>query len=172
MQTKQSTNKSSKNYLQTVKRTNLITGTVIIVFLLITPYLFYLYQSVPSNASWDTFFGTYTSRGWEDVQTLAWILMGKIIPFILLLIWFFTCKHWWYHALLVPLCMYAFQIYSTINDDIRFADTNEFFVLAPIIFFMAIFTYTVRTRVFDKIHGIDLSELSRVNWKGEIKQEE
>jgi len=34
---------------------------------------------------------------------------------------------------------------------------------------MAIFSYTIRTKIFDKIHGIDLSELSRVNWKGEIQ---
>ena len=168
MQNKRLTKENSQEFQQTAKRSSLVTGTLIVVILLITPYIFYLYQSVPSKSSWDTFFGVYTSRGWENVQTLAWILMGKIIPFFLLLIWFFTCKHWWYHALLVPICMYAFQIYSTISDDVVFADSNEFFAIAPIILVMAIFSYTIRMRVFDKIHGIDFSELSRGNWKGEI----
>ena len=37
------------------------------------------------------------------------------------------------------------------------------------IFIMLIFSYTIRTKIFDKIHGIDLGELSRVNWKGELQ---
>jgi hypothetical protein len=64
--------------------------------------------------------------------------------------------------------MYAWQIFGTLNDDIRFTDVNDIYVLAPLILIMAIFSYTIRTRVFDKIHGIDLSELNRVNWKGEL----
>lgn len=161
MQNKQSTKLKSQKHL--------LTGSVIGVILIITPYIYYLYQGFPETRSLETFFGTYKSSFWENVHISAWVLFGKLIPFMLLLIWFLTCKHWWYHAILVPLCMYAFQIYSTINDDIQFSDTNELYVLAPIIFLMAIFSYTVRTRVFDKIHGIDLSELNRVNWKGELQ---
>lgn len=149
---------------------HLLTGSLIGVIIIITPYIYYLYQGFPETQSVETFFGTYESNFWDSVNISAWVLFGKFIPFVLLLIWFFTCKHWWYHAILVPLCMYAFQIYSALNDDIQFSDTKELYVLAPIIFFMAIFSYTVRTKIFDKIHGIDLSELSRVNWKGEIQK--
>ena len=53
----------------------------------------------------------------------------------------------------------------------RYIVPSEFYVIIPLIFIVAIFSYTVRTRIFDKIHGIDLSELSRVNWKGELKEE-
>tara|TARA_R110001632_G_scaffold150514_8_gene267967 strand:+ start:2266 stop:2556 length:291 start_codon:yes stop_codon:yes gene_type:complete len=64
--------------------------------------------------------------------------------------------------------MYAWQSFGIVNEDIIFTDINDVYVLAPLILGMAIFSYTIRTRVFDKIHGIDLSELSRVNWKGEL----
>ena len=143
-------------------------GTIIAIIISITPYIYYLYQGIPDVVVWDSPFGSITSNYYESVQVMGYIVMGKIIPFLLILIWFFTCKHWWYHALLVPLCMFLFQIYSTLNDDIRFADSNEFFILAPIILVMLIFSYTIRMRVFDKVHGIDFGELSRGNWKGEI----
>lgn len=171
MQTKQSEKEKSK-FQVTVKLKPLITGTIIASFIIACPFLFYLYQGFPEGPTWDSPFGTYTSYSWGDVNTLAWVFFGKLIPFLLLLIWFFTCRHWWYHVIIVPLCMYAVQIYTTLNEDINNVDTTEIYVLAPVIFIMAIFSYTIRTRIFDKIHGIDLSELDRVNWKGEIQPEE
>lgn len=168
MQTKQSEKKTS-NHLYTGKNKSLITGTIIASFIIACPFLFYLYQGFPESPTWESSFGTYTSYSWGNVNTLAWVFLGKFIPFLLLLIWFFTCKHWWYHVILVPLCMYAFQIFTTLNEDANNVDTTELYILAPVIFFMAIFSYTIRTKVFDKIHGIDLSELSRVNWRGELQ---
>jgi hypothetical protein len=163
--------KQKSNARQTTKSAQnrtLITGTLIAVTIIITPYLFTLYTLLPEGHLWDSPFGLYESKYFESVHVVAWTLTGKIIPLYFLSIWFFTCKHWWYHALLVPICMYAWQIFGTLNDDIRFSDVNDVYVLAPLILGMAIFSYTIRTRVFDKIHGIDLSELSRVNWKGEL----
>lgn len=171
MQTKHSIRKKEKSH-KTDKKKSLITGTVVASFIIACPFLFYLYQGFPESPTWESPFGTYTSYSWGDVNFLAWVVLSKLIPFLLLLIWFFTCKHWWYHVILVPLCMYAFQIYSTLSEDVKDADTVELYALAPVIFFMAIFSYTIRTRVFDKIHGIDLSELSRVSWKGELQTKE
>jgi hypothetical protein len=167
MLNKQSTSQKLKNR-QTVNNKSLITGTVLAFFIASSPYFFYLYQGVPEVDVWDSPFGTITSNHYGDVSTMMWVFLGKLIPFILLLIWFFTCKHWWYHVIIIPICMYAFQIYSSLNEDIKFSDIQEIYLLAPIIFFILIFSYTIRTRVFDKIHGIDLSELNRVNWKGEL----
>ncbi|GGG11738.1 hypothetical protein GCM10011344_10570 [Dokdonia pacifica] len=65
--------------------------------------------------------------------------------------------------------MIIIQIYTILNDEIEFPDSKVLYILGPIIFIMLIFSYTVRTKIFDKLYGIDLSELSRVNWKGEIQ---
>ncbi len=157
-----------KDVSKTVKRRALWVGTLIAVILISTPYLFTLYDIFPDVPVWETSFGTYTSNYYDSVNVVAWTLTGKIIPLYLLLIWFFTCKHWWYHVIIVPICMYSFQIFGIINEDIIFTDIKDIYILAPIILIMSIFSYTVRTRVFDKIHGIDLSELNRVNWKGEL----
>ncbi|WP_299764652.1 hypothetical protein [uncultured Dokdonia sp.] len=158
----QAANKKTKNRI-------LISGTLIALSLIISPYLFTLYDLFPDDIVWESPFGTYTSTYYESVNVAAWTLFGKLIPLYFLLLWFFTCKHWWYHAILVPICLYTWQIYGILNDDIVFPDVNDIYVLAPLVLIMAIFSYTIRTKIFDKIHGIDLSELSRVNWKGELQ---
>lgn len=174
MQLKQSTKRKSK-FHHTDRKTKskvLISGTLIAISLIITPYLFTLYNLFPDDIIWESPFGTYTSRYYESVNVVAWTLIGKLIPLYFLLIWFFTCKHWWYHAILVPICLYTWQIYGVLNDDVQFPDVNYIYVLAPLVLIMAIFSYTIRTKIFDKVHGIDLRELNRVSWKGEIQTEE
>ncbi len=161
-----------KNKFAKVESLSLRTGSVIAILIIITPYLFYLYEGFPDVKIWKTSFFTYQSNAYGSIYILAWTLTSKLIPLMLLLIWFFTCKHWWYHALMVPICMYVFQTYSTLNEDLLFTDTNEIYILAFIVFFSLIFLYTVRTRIFDKIHNINLHELNRVNIKGEIKNDD
>ena len=150
------------------KKSLLLIGTLYVVFIIGVPFLFYAYTGIPDSDTWDTIFGTYTSKAWGSVQAFAWVILGKLIPFLLLLIWFLTCKHWWYHALLVPICMYAFQIYSALREDVQLIDNLELFALVPIVLVVAIFLYTIRIKIFDKIHGIDLGELGRVSWKGDL----
>lgn len=155
---------------------SLLTGSLLAAFIAASPYFFYLYEGFPGVKHWETsFFGinfSYDSLNYENVNVVAWIVFSKAIPMILFLIWFFTCKHWWYHAILVPICMYVFQIVSTFNDDLAFADSVDLYYMAPIILIALIFIYTIRMKIFDRIHNIDLSELERVTLKGEIKEED
>ncbi|WP_260443400.1 hypothetical protein [Gramella sp. Hel_I_59] len=96
-------------------------------------------------------------------MTAAWTYFGKITPLFLLLIWFFTCKHWWYHVILVPIGMYTFQLVGTFYDDVYlrtdYIDINQLIYLAP--FFIAILSivYLIRVKIFDRVYGYDLSEL-------------
>ncbi len=100
-------------------------------------------------------------------MTAAWTFLGKIIPLYLLLIWFFTCKHWWYHVILVPTVMYGYQLVSAVYEDVSTVggtiDTNQLIYLAP--FFIAVLSivYLIRIKIFDRIYGIDLSEIEREN---------
>ncbi|MFI8379801.1 hypothetical protein [Leeuwenhoekiella sp. NPDC079379] len=154
---------------------SLLTGSLVAAFIAASPYFFYLYEGFPRSKTWETsFFGLtlkYESINFDGVDVVAWIIFSKTIPLLLFLIWFFTCKHWWYHAILVPICMYFFQIMSTFNDDLAFTDSVDIYYMAPIILVALIFLYTIRMKIFDRIHNIDLSELERVSLKGEIKHE-
>ena len=88
----------------------LLTGSIIAILIAFSPYIFYLYEIFPDGPVWENSFFTYKSLYYENVLTAAWTYLGKITPLLLLLIWFFTCKHWWYHVILVPIAMYSFQI--------------------------------------------------------------
>ena len=129
----------------------LVIGSIIATLIAITPYLFYLYESVPNTKIWNTFLFTYDSTFWEDVNYAMWVLIGKLIPLYLLFLWFFTCRHWWYHTLLVPIAMYLFQIVVML-----FTDTNlDEFQLAYMIPVMAIVIpsiYLIRARIFNEIN--------------------
>ena len=163
-------NKSTKR-----RSESLVWGSIIAAIIVASPYFFYLYEGVPDIPVWNfSILGMdfhYDSQFYYSVNVVAWILFGKIVPLFLFFIWFFTCKHWWYHAILVPICMYIFQIYIVFQEDsVRQSDITEIYYLAPIILLAFVFIYVIRTKIFDRIHNINLTELERGGLKGGIKE--
>ena len=77
--------------------------------------------------------------------------MNKIVPLILLFIWFFTCRHWWYHTLIVPIAMYVYQIVITLNGDLTFVDGNEILYILPIMAIIVPSIYLLRAQMFNKV---------------------
>lgn len=148
--------KRQSKYLRTVNRRT-ITGTIIATFIAICPYFFYLYESVPKTKVWNTFLFTYNSGFYENANTAMWIVTGKIVPLLLILVWFFTCRHWWYHALLVPIAMYIYQIIALFNDDNQFIDEFHLIYLLPIMAFVIPSIYLIRAKMFNKINDADKS---------------
>ncbi|MFV0540664.1 MAG: hypothetical protein ACK5MZ_05430 [Aestuariibaculum sp.] len=138
-------------FLATDKK-SLIVGTIIATLIAITPYLFYSYESVPEQKVWNTFLFTYESKYYESLFVLAWTLTGKVVPLFLLLIWFFTCRHWWYHVLLVPISMYGYQIFATIRDDISSVDSNQLIYLFPIMIIVIPSIYLIRAKIFNRLN--------------------
>jgi hypothetical protein len=104
----------------------------------------------------ETFFGLYEAKAYGSVQTAAWIFFGKLMPLFLLIIWFFTCKHWWFHSLLVPIAVYIFQIFSFINDDYGYIDEMEIWWVFPIMLVVTPLVYLMRAKLFNKVRGNDL----------------
>ncbi|WP_299216816.1 hypothetical protein [uncultured Aquimarina sp.] len=136
----------------------------LIVFLIATvPFLFYINDIFPDGAIWENSFFTYQSKYYESVNVFVWVVLGKFIPLTLFIIWFFTCKHWWYPVILIPIALYSFQLISLILEDSQIVDENEIFYLIPLTVIILSVVYTIRTKIFDKIHGIDLSELNSFN---------
>lgn len=143
--------------LDSDKRTSVITGSIIATLIAITPILFNLYESVPDQKVWNTYFFTYTSEYYESLFVLAWTLMSKLIPLLLMFLWIFTCRHWWYHAILIPIAMFIYQIIIILDDDLSFADQNEIFVLLPVMAVIIPSIYLVRARIFNSINTVTKS---------------
>jgi hypothetical protein len=142
---------------QKLENRNIVVGSVIATLIAITPYLFYLHESVPDVKVWNTFLFTYRAGHYENVSIAIWVLLGKLIPLYLLFIWFFTCRHWWYHSLIVPISMYSYQVFDVLNKDMRYFDSNQLIYLIPIMAFIIPSIYLIRARIFNKVNEANKS---------------
>ena len=157
---------------------SLILGSLVATLIAITPYLFYLHESVPDTKVWNTFLFTYNSGYFESAFMAMWTLTGKFIPLFLLFIWFFTCRHWWYHVLLIPIAMYSYQIFVIIKQDTQNIDSNQLIYLIPIMAIIIPTIYLIRAQIFNKINNADKSleeledefKVSPKNFWSKIKQ--
>lgn len=159
----------SKNKLSTKGRSEfLLLGSIIALAIAFSPYLFYLYEIFPNTAVWENSFFTYESKYYLNVTTAMWTYLGKITPLFLLLIWFFTCKHWWYHVILIPTIMYGYQMVVAFYQDAYletafFMDTDGLVYLAPFFIVILSLVYLIRIKIFDRVYGLDLSELDETH---------
>mgnify|MGYP003150436762 CR=1 FL=1 len=135
-------------------RRSLFLGGVIVFMIAITPFIFYSYESFPFTKVWETSFFTIETS-FEDLYSFAWYVVSKAVPLLLLLIWFFTCKHWWHWIILVPIAMYAFQLWGVLNQNAGMDELEIYFVL-PLMMILVPLVYLVRAKLFNKIRGTDL----------------
>lgn len=134
---------------------SLIQGGIIVFIMACTPFIYYAYESFPDNTQvWETYYFTFTTKYYSLYQ-YAWFLAGKVIPIILLLIWFFTCKHWWHWIILVPLSMYVFQLFNILKQNLN-ADEVEIIYVIPIMMVLVPFVYLIRAKLFSQMRQNDL----------------
>jgi hypothetical protein len=136
----------NKEFLK-AKSEYLLTGSLIIAFMLFVPYAFYIYNYFPDEKIFETRFFTFESKGYESVNTFMWLLFSKFVPLTLLLIWFTTCKHWWYYSIAIPISIYVFQLISVLNDDLLFMDQYEFIYSLPITLIILTILYFIRSKI-------------------------
>ena len=153
-----------------------IIGSILATLIAGSPFLFYLYEYVPNTPTWDTFLFSYHSGYYENAQTAMWMLSGKIITLFFLIIWFFTCRHWWYHTLLVPIIMFTYQIIAGIYQDTSTGlDELDLIYMVPIMAFIIPSIYLIRAKVFNKINDADktmqeLEDEFRIRPKGFVNK--
>lgn len=155
-------NQKSPRFQPTVKnkqKRSLVVGSIVATLIAITPYLFYTYESVPDEKIWSTFLFTFESHFYENANVAIWVLMMKGVPLYLLLIWFFTCRHWWYHVLLIPIAMYTFQVFSALNDETDFMDELHLFYLIPMMAVVIPSIYLVRAKMFNRITSQSMQDI-------------
>ncbi|MGX1930318.1 hypothetical protein [Flagellimonas sp. 2504JD4-2] len=154
----------------------LIVEGLITLFIALSPVLIYSYKYSPNDTEvLDLFLFEITSNGFADARTALWFYLQKIIPLFLLVIWFVTNKQWWYHAILIPIAMYGFQLYSAIATESDL-DENEILYVIAVTMVIVPIVYFIRVKLFDKhVHGIDLdamdTELQILKEKEELRKE-
>ncbi|MGJ8737079.1 hypothetical protein [Zobellia laminariae] len=146
---------------KTVKRKLIIEGLVALAIAL-SPIIFYSYKYIPFDNidSWSVLGMEFTDNGYGKISMAFYFYLSKIIPLSLLITWFTTCKHWWYHVILIPISMYAFQLYSVFSEDINSIDENEILYLLAVSMVVIPIVYFIRVKLVDKyVHGIDLEAM-------------
>ena len=136
--------------------------SVFVFFIAVSPFLYKLYDYLPENPEATiSFLGiTIDNNGFPDVSTYVWFLMSKIVPLYLMLFWFMTSKNWWYHIILIPIAMYAFQVFEVVFDSDDYVDTENIWWLLPICMVIIPVVYFIRIKLYDKyVHGIDLEAM-------------
>lgn len=158
-------------------RKRLILEGLITLLIALSPVLFYSYKYMPDDTeSLDFLFFNITSNGFADARTAIWFYLIKLIPLSLLIIWFITSKQWWYHAILIPIAMYSFQLYSVLSSNSDAIDENEIFYVIAVTMVIVPVVYFIRVKLIDKhVHGIDLeamdTELQILKEKEELRKE-
>jgi len=163
--------KPKSRYQVKGSKKELLTGSLIATYIAISPYLITLWESVPDTKSWDTFLFSYTTTYYTDIQTVVWHLLGNLVPLSLFLIWMFTCRHWWYHAILVPIAMHVYEIITILNDDLKFSGDNLLLYLLPVMAIIIPSIYLIRAQMFNKINDAnktmeELEEEFKIKPKG------
>ncbi|EDP95821.1 hypothetical protein U8527_11900 [Kordia algicida OT-1] len=147
-------------------------SSIVAIIIAISPYIFYLYEGFPESPTWETSFFTLRSNYYEDVSTAMWVYLGKIVPLILLTLWFFTCRDWWYHVILIPIAMYIFQLISAVIED-TLVDTKAIYYILPVMMIIVPIVYLIRLKLFDKyVYNIDLQKIDAELAEYERKEKE
>ncbi len=142
------------NHYKTDKK-SLVIGGIVILLIASVPFLFYLYENFPDDSQvWDTYLYNFETT-FPSLNAFAWYFTGKFIPLYLLLIWFFTCKHWWHWIILVPIAMYAFQLWGVLNENNNY-DSLELYYVIPLMMVIIPAVYVIRAKLFANLHKDDL----------------
>ena len=144
-----------------VDKRSLIIGSILGTLIAATPFFFYLHESVPETEIWDTFLFTFESHFFQNANQAMWLITVKVIPLMLLFIWFFTCRHWWYHSLLVPIAMFSYQLVSLLVYEVDYMDEFQLIYMVPVMAVIIPSIYLVRAKMFYKINdaGKSMEEL-------------
>jgi len=141
-------------------RKSLAIGGIIVLLIAVSPFVFYSYRSFPDDSQvWETSIWSFTTL-FPSWYAFAWYAVGKVVPLYLMLLWFFTCKHWWHWIILVPIAMYSFQLWGVINESNQL-DELEIYYLIPLIMVLVPAVYLIRAKLFSKVRGDDLKTFEK-----------
>ena len=148
------------------RKSSLLVGSIIILLIIFSPYLLYISESIPEEQrNLDTIFGVIKPGYYDFAYLYIYWFFSKFVPLFLLIIWFLTNKHWWVHAISIPISVYLFQLISVINDSAAFIDEDEFIYTVPIAVIIIVILYFIRSKMAIYIQAIDLKKEMDDNMK-------
>ena len=169
----------NKNKIKQLARRRIFIESLVAFLIVLSPFIFKSHEYFTDDASVETitFLGIEIGKnGFQDIATHIWFIVTKFVPLYLMLIWFLTCKHWWYHIILIPMLMYTLQLFELYLSEGSVVDSQNLIWILPICIVIIPFVYFIRLKLYDKhVHGIDLDamdeELTILKAKEELRKE-
>ncbi|MDP2089373.1 MAG: hypothetical protein Q8J84_08225 [Flavobacteriaceae bacterium] len=118
----------------------------------------YVYQYLPDATIWETPLFTIKSGTFYSMVFYGHAFFSKLVPLILLIIWFIDSKSWWFHAIAVPISTYIFQLVSVINDQAQYFDQVEFAYSIPVTAVVLTILYLIRSKMGVYVSALHLQE--------------
>ncbi len=152
--------------IKNTKKSSLLIGSFMIVMIVFIPYLLYIHKFIDQDLeSFKTILGTIKGGRYLYAQTYIYMFFSKFVPLLLLIIWFITNKHWWVHALVIPISVYLFQLIAVVNDSEAYVDEIEFIYTVPIAVLVMVILYYLRSKMSIYIQAVDLKKEMDENMK-------
>jgi hypothetical protein len=131
----------------------------------------YIYQYFPDTKTFETPLFTLKSGLFYSVFAYIHALFSKVVPLILLSIWFIDSKSWWFHAIAVPISTYIFQLVAIVNDGAQYFDQMEFAYSIPVTTVVLTILYLIRSKMGIYVSALQIQEdMQRKEEEFEIKQ--
>lgn len=96
----------------------------ICIIIIALPFLFYLYRLAPDTPVWKTNYFTLSLKIQDSIEIFFWLFAKKVLTLSVLIIWFFTCRHWWRYAILFPLIIELYKFIGFMDGEIEFMDAT------------------------------------------------
>ncbi|WP_343486391.1 hypothetical protein [Allomuricauda sp. d1] len=170
---------AKNNTSKKLARKRIFIESFVALLIIVSPFIYKSHEYLPENSSVETvkfLWFEIGKSGFPSIEMSGWFFVSKVVPLYLLLIWFLTCKHWWYHIILIPLLMFTFQLFEGYYLESGTIDSENILWLLPVCMVVIPFVYFIRVKLYDKhVHGIDLkamdTELSILKEKEELRKE-
>ena len=93
-------------------------GDILLAFVVLgLPFCLFLHLFFEDDGNqYFSLFDRYYYHGFSTTRAFAWFVLSKLIPLLLVLIWFFTSTKWWRYYILAPIGLYVYSIVSFFLD--------------------------------------------------------
>ncbi len=132
---------------------------LICTLLVLMAPLYFIYELIPDGAQSYPLLGfTIDAHGFRDVSIFMWYVSGKLCIIIPLCIWFITCEHWWRYAILSPIVLFSYQLWSAYQNVIKEIDNYEYFRALPTILLLVVLLIFISNKIKYKARILDIYE--------------
>ncbi len=149
------TETNTKTNAEITKRRKVILNRAIPFLIVFISYLLYAHLNLPSNAET---FGFIKGGNYGTARVYIFMFFSKLVPLLLLLIWFITCKHWWAGAIIIPLSVYSFQLIFTLNNAKEYITEVEFIYTTPFVVGLIVILNFLRSKLNIYIGALSLAK--------------